>query len=173
MPLTLHQVLIPSYLQIVESVTKLISKAEAFCADRELPHEEILSARLFADMQPFAYQVKSVAVHSIDAIEGARDGAFAPDMSTPPDSFEGLRQRMIETTGALERVDPEELESFIGQDMVFRIGGRELAFQKDQFLINFSRPNFHFHATTAYDLMRMKGVPIGKVDFLGRPRPLR
>lgn len=72
MAFTLYAATIPSYLQILSSVARLIDKAERFCADRDLPPASLIGASLIDDMLPFAYQVKSTAVHSIGAIEGVR-----------------------------------------------------------------------------------------------------
>jgi len=170
MAFTLYAATIPAYLQILESVSRLIGKAETFCAERGLPPEGLIGARLAEDMLPFGYQIKSVTVHSIGAIEGVRKGVFVPDMSPWPDSFAGLRDRLAETVAALEAVDPDEVERFIGRDMRFQFGDHVIEFHAEDFLLSFSQPNFYFHATTAYDILRMKGVAIGKRDFNGRVR---
>lgn len=170
MAFTLYAATIPSYLQILGSVSRLIGKAETFCADAGLAPADLIQARLADDMLPFAYQVKSTAVHSIGAIEGVRQGVFSPDMSTPPDSFEGLRERIAETIAKLDAIESDEMEGFIGRDMRFAFGEHTMDFAAEDFLLSFSQPNFYFHATTAYDILRMKGVPLGKRDFNGRVR---
>jgi len=170
MAFTLYAATIPSYLQILSSVSRLIDKAESFCADQGLPPEALIEARLADDMLPFAYQVKSTAAHSIGAIEGVRKGSFSPDMTPPPATFAGLRERIAETALALEAIDPGEVESFLGRDMRFAFGANHIEFLAEEFLLSFSQPNFYFHATTAYDILRMKGVELGKRDFNGRVR---
>ena len=170
MALTLYAATIPSYLQILGSVSRLIGKAEDFCKDNGLMPEEIIQARLTDDMLPFAYQVKSTAVHSLGAIEGVRKGVFSPDSSTPPPTFDGLRERIADTITKLEAIDAVEVETFIGRDMRFEFGSNHLDFVAEEFLLSFSQPNFYFHAATAYDILRMKGVEIGKRDFNGRVR---
>jgi uncharacterized protein len=167
MPLSLYAATIPSFLQIIDAVDGLVGKAEAFCAERGLAPADLLQACLAEDMFPFAYQVKSVAVHSLGAIEGVRCGAFSPDRSAPPESFDGLRAKLGEARDGLATITAEEMESLIGRDMRFSIGSYSLDFTADDFLLSFSKPNFYFHATTAYDILRWKGVPIGKRDFLG------
>ena len=112
MAFTLYAATIPSYLQILNSVSRLIGKAEAFCGEAGIEPEVLIQARLADDMLPFAYQVKSTAVHSIGAIEGVRRGTFSPDTSTPPATFDGLRERIAQTVAALEAIDPEEVEGF-------------------------------------------------------------
>lgn len=170
MTFTLYAATIPSYLQILGSVSRLIGKAEAFCSERGMEPEALIQARLADDMLPFAYQVKSTAVHSIGAIEGVRKGVFSPDTTTPPVTFESLRERIDQAIAALEAIEPDEVESFIGRDMRFAFGTNTMDFAAEEFLLSFSQPNFYFHAATAYDILRMKGVQIGKRDFNGRVR---
>jgi hypothetical protein len=170
MAFTLYAATIPSYLQILSSVARLVDKAEQYCSEKALPPTSLLSARLADDMLPFAYQVKSTAIHSIGAIEGVRQGIFRPDNATPPDSFNGLRDRIAQTIASLDAIDPQEIESFIGQDMRFEFGENHIDFLAEDFLLSFSQPNFYFHATTAYDILRMQGLEIGKRDFNGRVR---
>jgi hypothetical protein len=130
----------------------------------------MLQARLAGDMQPFAYQVKSTVVHSLGAIEGVRRGVFSPDTTAPPQTFAALRARIVETLAALEAVEAAEVDSFVGRDMRFAFGDRHIDFTAENFLLSFSQPNFYFHAATTYDILRWKGVPIGKRDFLGVTR---
>jgi len=170
MSLSLYAATIPSWRQILGSVDGLLDKAQAFCTEKGLAPEEIIQARLAPDMLPFAYQVKSTAVHSLGAIEGIRRGSFSPDMSPPPASFPALKTRVAETLAALENVAPAEVDGFVGRDMRFVVGERRLEFTAENFLLSFSLPNFYFHATTAYDILRWKGVPLGKRDFTGRLR---
>lgn len=170
MTFSLHAAIIPSQTQILRASVGLIDKAEAFCAERGLAPEMLIQARLADDMLPFAYQVKSMAVHSLGAIEGVRKGVFAPDTTPPPADFAGLRTRVAETLAALEAIDPAEVDALVGRDMRFEFGERRLDFVAEAFLLSFSQPNFYFHAVTAYDILRWKGLPIGKRDFAGMPR---
>ena len=170
MAFTLYAATLPSYLQILSSVSRLIDKAESFCEERGLAPDQLIQARLAGDMLPFAYQVKSTAVHSLGAIEGVRRGSFSPDTTPPPAAFDTLRERIAATMAALEEIDPEELESFIGRDVRFQAGDMHIDFLAEDFLLSFSQPNFYFHATTAYDILRANGVQLGKRDFKGRVR---
>jgi uncharacterized protein len=170
MGISLHAAFVPSCRQLLVSMARLIDKAEAFCADRKLAPADILEARLADDMHPFAYQVKSTVVHSIGAIEGVRRGSFAPDTRPLLDNFADLKALVEETIAALDAVDPAEVEGFIGRDVRFVAGDRSMEFVAEQFLLSFSQPNFYFHAATAYDILRWKGLSIGKRDFNGRVR---
>jgi hypothetical protein len=170
MAFSLYAATVPSYLQILGTVSGLLSKAETFCSEKGLVPHDVIQARLAEDMLPFAYQVKSTAVHSLGAIQGVRRGVFSPDTTAPPDTFAGLKARIAETLTALEAIEVAEIDAFIGQDMRFAFGDRHIDFTAEDFLLSFSQPNFYFHATTAYDILRWKGIPLGKRDFMGRLR---
>ena len=173
MSLSLYSAVVPTYLQILESLSGLLDKAESFCTEKQIVPQQIIQARLADDMHPFAYQVKSAAVHSLGAIEGVRRGVFTPDMTEPPDSFAALKTRITEARSGLQAVTPGEVDGLMGRDMRFSFGERHIDFRAEDFLLSFSQPNFFFHATTAYDILRSRGVPIGKRDYMGRLRHLR
>jgi hypothetical protein len=170
MTFSLYAATIPAYQQTLGAMTGLLATAETFCAEKRLAPEAIIEARLAEDMLPFAYQVKSTAVHSLGSIEGVRRGVFSPDMTPPPQTFAALKARIAETLTALASVTEAEVDSFIGRDMRFEFGERRLPFTAEDFLLSFSLPNFYFHAATAYDILRWKGARIGKRDYMGRLR---
>jgi hypothetical protein len=170
MAISLYAATIPSYLQFLGSVSGLLDKAQKFCEEKGTEPKDLIEARLAQDMLPLAYQVKSTAVHSLGAIEGVRRGIFSPDQTTPPDSFAALKARITDTIEALRAIDPGEIDGFVGRDLRFEFGSRHIDFTAENFLLSFSQPNFYFHATTTYDILRWKGVPVGKRDFLGSVR---
>lgn len=168
MPLSLHSALIPGWIQILQATRNLVETARDHCAGHALDERTLVDARLIDDMLPFAYQIKSCAVHTRGAIECVRQGAFSPYMSEPPSLLEGLGQKLDGAIGFLKALEPSELEGFLGQEVVFTIGAKfRRAFRAEDFLLGFSQPNFYFHAATAYDILRMQGVKIGKADYLG------
>jgi uncharacterized protein len=170
MTISLYAATIPSYRQILGAVAGLLTKAERHCADNGIAADDIVRARLAPDMQPFSYQVKSTVVHSLGAIEGVRRGVFSPDLAVPPQDFAALNHSIAAALAALEKIDPAEIDAFIGRDMRFAFGDRQIDFTAEDFLLSFSQPNFYFHATTAYDILRWKGLPLGKRDFMGKER---
>lgn len=171
MHLTLHEAFVPGCLQMLASVTNLISKAKLHCATENLQEAELIQARIAPDMLDFAYQVKSCAVHSLGAIRGVQAGNFSPDMAIPPDNFEGLRSLMEGTISELQSVTAAEMDDLSEKHMTFTIGEKlRWDFVGKDFLLSFSQPNLYFHATTAYDILRQKGVKIGKADYLGAVR---
>jgi len=120
--------------------------------------------------KPFAYQVRATTTHSLGAIKALRAGLCNPDLSPPPTTIAALRDLIGETITTLEAIDPGEIDSYVGKDMRFEAGAFALDFLAENFMLSFANPNFFFHATTAYDILRVKGLQIGKRDFVGRPR---
>lgn len=170
MPISLHAAFVPSALQILGAANHLIDKAERWCGETGCDHGEAIGGRLHETMLPFSYQIKSVAAHTAGAIDGVRAGIFSPDLTPPPTSFEELRAAVAKARADLERLDDDEMEQFIGQPMRFEMREFQLPFTAENFLLSFSQPNFYFHAATAYNILRMKGVELGKRDFLGSMR---
>lgn len=170
MSFSLYSATIPNFQQLLVAVAGLLVKAEAHCAERSIAPADLIQARLTSDMLPFAYQIKSTAVHSIGAIEGLRKGVFSPDLSPSPEDFAGLKTRIATAQRDLATIEPAEIDGFLGRDMRFEFGDRRMDFTAENFLLSFSQPNFYFHATTAYAILRWKGLNIGKRHFTG---PLR
>lgn len=167
MTFSLHAAVVPPFIQVLGSVTRLVEKAEAFCAETALPPAELIQARLAPDMLPFAYQVKSTAEHSIGAIQAARSGSAAPSLEAPPDTFAGLQAKLSDAISALSNIDPFELEELAPKTVRFEFKTTRLDFTVADLLTSYAQPNFYFHATTAYDILRSRGLRIGKMDFLG------
>ncbi len=170
MPLSLHAAYIPSALQMLGTAHHLIDKAEGWATDSDATEADMIGAQLIEDMLPFTYQVKCVAEHTQGSIEGVRAGLYSPNLNPPPSDFATLRATIDTAIAFVNSVDEEEMESFIGQPMRFEFKERGMDFTADQFLLSFSQPNFYFHSATAYDILRMKGVSVGKMDFMGRVR---
>ena len=170
MSVSLYAATIPTFLQILGSVSALLDKAEAYCAERDIAEAELIGTKLAEDMLPFGFQVSSVVHHSLGAIEGVRKGVFSPDRSPWPQTLAGLRERIEHARATLAALDPAELDALQGRDMRFEIHDVRMDFTVEDFLFTFSQPNFNFHASIGYAILRMKGVAIGKRDFLGAIR---
>ncbi|BDI61694.1 DUF1993 family protein [Qipengyuania nanhaisediminis] len=170
MPLSLHAAFVPSALQMLGTAHHLLNKTQDWCASKGCDEETILAARLIEDMLPFTYQIKSVAEHSAGAIAAVRKGLATPDLNPPPATFDALRDKLAGAKEALESIDEDEMEGWVGRDMRFEFKETRLAFSAENFLLSFAQPNLYFHASAAYAIARSQGVPIGKMDFLGRVR---
>ena len=170
MTFSLYAATVPSYRQILGGVAGLLRTAQTFCAEKGIAPADLTQARLAPDMFPFSFQVKLTIGHSIGAIEGVRKGTFSPDTSPAPDSFGELAQQVDAALNGLAAIEPAEVDGYLGRDMLFVFGERRLPFTAEDYLLSFAQPNFYFHAATAYDILRWKGLPIGKRDFIGRLR---
>ena len=126
--------------------------------------------RLAPDMLPFRFQIRCAVHHSLGAIRACKSGVFAPPRPVPALDFAGLQKQVTEAREELQKVKPDDVNGLHGKDMIFQLRDNKLPFTAEGFLLSFSLPNFYFHATTAYDILRSKGVPLGKRDFLGRLR---
>jgi hypothetical protein len=170
MTFSLYDAVVPSNLQILAAVDALLDKASAFCAEHGRTESDLIEARLAPDMLPFGYQVKSCAVHSVGAIGGVQAGSFSPDRSAWPTDFSGLHGLLNSAVSALEAVDRASFDALAQVDTQFAIGDTRMPFTGANFLLSFSQPNFYFHASTVYAILRANGVKLGKRDFLGALR---
>src|SRR5262245_59042863 len=108
--------------------------------------------------------------HGIMPCGAARTGAFTPPALVGPVPFGDLQGMMEKAKRALEAFEPDEVNGWAGRLLDLQIGPRKLAFTSETLILSFSMPNFYFHVVTAYDILRMRGVPIGKHDYEGRLR---
>ncbi len=113
-------------------------------------------------------QVASVCLDGLTHAAGEKRRALLRIIGQT--DYAGLQQLVADARAALKAVTREEIEALEGKDMFFEFRDVKLPFTAENFLMSFSIPNLQFHATTAYDLLRMKGVPIGKRDFTGPMR---
>ena len=170
MTVSLHTAVVGAYLQTLPKIAALVDKAEAHCRDNGLSDEALTGASLAPDMWPFAKQVMSVTDHSARAIACLDAGVFGPNLTPAPTDFASLRGHVADAIAQLEAVDPTAFDARADDDMRFEFGTRVMPFTVADFLLTFSLPNFHFHATSAYAVLRSQGLPIGKMDYLGAMR---
>ena len=166
MSVSLYDLSIGTYGQIVEAMLGVLKKGADHCAAEGIDLNDVVATRLYPDMANFHFQVTSVTHHSLGAIEGLKSGAFGPP-SYPECGYSELQAMTEKTLTELRAQKPDEIDALAGGKIVFRMGDNEIPFTAENFALSFSLPNFYFHATTAYDILRMRGVPIGKLDFLG------
>ena len=170
MATSLYELTVPTYIQTVGAVAGYLDRALSHCSDNGIDPESIVETRLFPDMAPFRFQIQSVAHHSIGTIHGLKAGVFSPPSGGAKEDYKGLQALMADTLAALQAVTPEEINALEGGDMAFDFRGFKMPFTAETFVLSFSLPNVHFHATTGYDILRMKGVPLGKRDYMGALR---
>ncbi len=106
--------------------------------------------------------------HSLGALESVRRGEAGPPKNLESLDYAGFQAKLAETAQTLAAMKAEQVNEWTGKDVVFKMGEMSMPFTAEGFLFSFSKPNLYFHATTAYDILRMKAVPIGKRDYLGQ-----
>jgi uncharacterized protein len=168
MAFSLYDATVANYLQVLGAVGSFLEKSLTHFGEKGIDPAEIVESRLAPDMQPLRFQIVSVAHHSRGAIEAAKTGVFTPPSAKPDLDYAALQALVTEARNELSVLRPEDVNALVGRDVTFRVGDRALPFTAEGFLMSFSLPNFFFHATTAYDILRYKGAPLGKRDFMGR-----
>lgn len=169
MTVSLYDFSVASFDITLGAVSAVLAKGRAFCEAEGLSLSDITATCLRDDMRPFRFQIVSVCHHSLGAMRGVEAGEFGPPGPSDRD-YEGLQALVEETREGLKAYTPEIVEGFAGKDVVFRLGDQSMPFIAEDFLMSFSKPNFYFHAATAYDILRIQGAPLGKRDFLGQIR---
>ena len=170
MSTTLFDLSVGSYIQIVEAAARFMQKGAAFCEENGKDTAELVTSSLYKDMAPFHFQAVCIAHHSMGAIRGIQAGEFLPPSGYGEMDYAGLQELVGKTLTDLRELEPDTVNSLAGKKVVFKLGGNEIPFTVENFILSFSLPNFYFHATTAYDILRHNGVALGKRDFLGSMR---
>ena len=167
MPLTMFQASVPVFNQFLTSLSNIIAKASAHASARKIDPTVLVGARLYPDMLPFSRQVQIATDHA----KGAMARLAGVDMPSYPDTeatFEELQARIAKTLAFVNEFKPEQLDGSESREVVLTIGGQKMPFSGQSYLIQFALPNFYFHTTTAFAILRHCGVEIGKRDFMGR-----
>ena len=170
MATSLYQLSVPTFLQTVRSIGGFLDRAATHFAQTDVDPDEFVNTRLFDDMAPFHFQIEAAWHHSVWGVEALKTGAFAPPALVGPVPFADLQAMIEKAETALEGFEPDEINRWAGRELDLQIGPRRLAFTSETFILSFSLPNFHFHAVTAYNILRSRGVPLGKRDYEGQLR---
>ena len=168
MSVSFYGVSVGQYLQMLGATQHILRTAEASAGEGLIDLETIVNFRLQEDMHPFSFQVLSIWHHSYGALRAMRDGLFEPPPSVDDTSWQGLSSLVDHAVEVLSQETEASMAALYDKTMVFRGGGMEIPFTNPNFLLSFSLPNFYFHVTTVYDMLRMQGVPLGKLDFMGQ-----
>jgi hypothetical protein len=162
-----YDVCVPSFLQVLGSVSGILAKAEAHCKAKNIQPEALLGARLYPDMLPFTRQIQLVSDFAGKSC--ARLAAIeVPVVPDTEKSFDELKQRVAKTTDYVKGIPVAQFDGAGGRQVTFPIGpDKTMTLDGQQYLSKFAFPNFYFHAAIAHGILRHNGVEIGKRDFLG------
>ena len=165
--MSFYDATVPAYLQVLNSLSGLLSKAEAHCKAKNIQPEVLLGARLYPDMLPLSRQVQLACDFSGKAC-ARLTGSEVPSTPDTEKSFEELQQRIAKAVDYVKAFKPAQFDGGDARDVTFPIGAdKSLTLKGQQFLSAFAFPNFYFHAATAHGILRHNGVEIGKRDFMG------
>lgn len=171
MSLSLHEAFVPTAQQILRAMRGVVDKAEAHCTEHGLAPAELIEAKLAETMWPLPWHVRACWMHSAYAIAQFETGEFTPDFTDLPGDWDAMRAMIDDALTRLDAVTPDQLDAIADTTIGFVLGGtRRMELTGQNFLLSFNQPNFFFHATTFYDILRMKGVALAKRDYLGAPR---
>ena len=170
MATSLYDLGVPTFLQTVTAVAGFLDRAAGHCVAVGANPDDLVHARLFDEMAPLHFQIEAVAHQSVYGMEALKTGVFDPPALIGPAPFADLRQMIGRAETRLASFTPREVDGWAGKELDLQIGPRRLAFTPETFILSFALPNLHFHAVTAYDILRNRGVPLGKRDYEGRLR---
>ena len=172
MSLSMYQASVPAFLQMLNNLSTILDKAEADARNRKIDSEVLLNYRLAPDMFPFVRQIQIAA----DLAKGAAArlaGVEVPKHDDTEKTFADLKARITNTATFVESIQPSDIDGSEGRDITLTLGEHTLNFKGQPYLLHFVLPNFYFHCTTAYDILRHCGVELGKRDFIDPPLNVR
>lgn len=170
MAVSLYELTVSTYQQVLPATLGVLEKGAAFAASSGTAPDDLVQARLHADMAPLHFQIVSVVHHSLAAVRGVLSGEFGPPAGYPEMDYAGFAPFVEQALGEISALSESAINDRAGGQVTFTLSGQAIPFTTENFLLCFSLPNLFFHATTAYDILRAQGVPLGKRDFLGPMR---
>lgn len=167
MSISAYELTIPALQRGFAVLTKLLDKAEAFAEEKKIKPEILVNARLAPDMLSLAGQIQRLS-DTAKAAAGRLTGTDAPSFSDDEVTLADLRARIQKTTDYLATVQESAFEGAAGRIVTVKTRGGELSSSGKEYIFTFVLPNFYFHLSMAYAILRHNGVAVGKLDFLGR-----
>jgi hypothetical protein len=163
---SMFQISVPVYVRRLNGLAGCLKKAQALYAEKKYDETSLMTQRFFPDMFNFAKQVQAATDHA--RASGARlAGLEPPAIEADEKSIADLIARVEKTVAFLETLKPGQIDGSEDKTIAFKMRGNDVSYKGLDFLLNSNMPNFYFHLTTAYAMMRSNGVEIGKRDFMG------
>lgn len=167
MSLSMYRASVPVLIGYLKNISSVLDKGAAHCAARKIEPSVLAGYRLAPDMFPLTRQIQLMS----DSAKGCGARLAGVDVPSFPDTettLDALKERIARTVAFLESLTPAQIDGAEERDIVLKAGARELRFKGADYLLSFVLPNFFFHATAAYAILRHCGVEIGKLDYLGQ-----
>ena len=166
MQISMYQASAPRFVHILNNLSVMLDKAQAHAEAKKIDPAALTAFRLFPDMFPLSKQVQVATDLSKGAVARLA-GVEIPKYEDTEQTFAELKARIAKTIAFINTIKREQIDGSEDKDIVMKLGKQDYTFKGLQYLLNFAYPNFYFHATTAYNILRHNGVEIGKHDFLG------
>jgi uncharacterized protein len=166
MAVSMYHASVPVFLQLLGGLKGTLEKAHKHAAEQKWDEAAILNWRLYPDMFTLARQVRQASEHAFGA--GRVAGVAVPQLPAIDNSWAEMHSRLDKTIDFLKSLRPDQMDGKEDSQVTITAGGQDRNFRAQAYLYHFAMPNFYFHITTAYDILRSLGVVIGKRDFMGQ-----
>ena len=166
MTLSMYAASTPVFRRMLGNLAAILNKAAAHADARKIDHAAFLNARLFPDMLPLIKQVQ-IASDTAKGCVARLAGVDIPKFEDDEASIADLQARIAKTIAFIDGIKAGQVDGSEGRDITLQIRDKKLELKGQDFLVNRALPNFYFHITTAYNILRHNGVEIGKSDYLG------
>jgi len=168
MAISMYQASAPRFVNILRNLSAILDKAEAHCTAKKIDPSALTTYRFYPDMFPFTRQVQ-IACDSAKGAVARLAGVDIPKHEDTEQTFGELKARIAKTIDFIESVSAGKIDGSEEKEVVLQMRSGERRFKGMQYLLGHAYPNFYFHVTTAYNILRHNGVEIGKADFIGKP----
>jgi hypothetical protein len=166
MSLSMYQASIPVFIRNLNNLSAILTKAEANAQARKIEPEVFVNARLAPDMFPLSRQVQ-IATDAVKGCAARLAGVEVPSFPDTEKTFPDLQARIAKTADFLKTFKAGQIDGTEEKKIALKVGGQDMTFAGQVYLLNFVLPNLYFHITTAYAILRHNGVELGKKDYLG------
>ena len=164
----MYQASAPRFANILKNLSAILDKAQAHAEARKIEPTVLTSFRLYPDMLPMKRQVQ-IACDTAKGAVARLAGVEPPKHEDTEETFAELKARIAKTIDLIQTFKPAQIDGSEEKTIHLKLGQREVDFKGMQYLLGHALPNFYFHVTTAYDILRHNGVEIGKRDYIGNP----
>jgi hypothetical protein len=168
MTISMYEASIPVFIRMLKNLAGILAKGATYAEAKKIEPAVLVNSRLYPDMFPLARQVQ-IASDAAKGCGARLAGLEPPKLEDNEATFSELLTRIDKTITYLETLKPEQINGSEQKTITLQIRKNTMTFLGMPFLLNFALPNFYFHVTTAYDILRHCGVEIGKQDFIGAP----
>lgn len=167
MNLSMYDASIPVLRRWLQNLGAILQKAETHATQRKIEPAVLINARLFPDMFPLSRQVQ-IATDQAKGCAARLAGIDIPKFEDTETRFDELQARIAKTIAFLDSIQPDQIDGSDARTIVLDLhGGGKKEFLGKDYLLTWVFPNFYFHVTTAYNILRHNGIDIGKKDYLG------